>query len=193
MRFVLFAVAALACGLSTARAQDAPRVMFETTRGGFVVELAPDKAPKTVANFLQYVEDGHYYRTIVHRVVPDRVIQGGGYSRYFNERPTRKPVPYEGANGLSNERGTIAMARGPDPDSAAAQWYVNLADNSDLDHVDNDLGVRPGYVVFGRVIEGMETVDAIGAVETGAGGPFESEVPAEPIVIEDATIVKGGE
>ena len=155
-----------------------------TSEGDIVVELYPERAPKSVANFLQYAEDGHYDRTIFHRVVAGFVIQGGGYNAYFNERATRDPVPYEGDNGLPNTRGTLAMARTRNPDSATAQWYINLKDNDRLNHLENDLGVRPGYTVFGRVISGMEAVDAIGAVRTGPGGPFPAEVPAETMLIE---------
>lgn len=156
---------------------------ISTTRGDIVVELYPEKAPKTVANFLQYATDGHYDRTIIHRVVKDFVIQGGGYSRIYGERPTRPPIPYEGANGLKNVRGTIAMARQDKPDTAAAQWFINLQDNDKLDHRVTDLGPIYGYAVFGRVVKGMEVADAIGAVETGPAGPFDAEAPVEMIFI----------
>jgi len=134
-----------------------------TSEGDILVELYAEEAPKTVDNFLQYAKDGHFDRTIFHRVVNGFVIQGGGYNAYFKERPTRDPIPYEGDNGLPNYRGTLAMARTMDPDSAAAQWYINLRDNDRLNHLENDLGVRPGYAVFGRVIEGMDVVDRVGA------------------------------
>lgn len=155
-----------------------------TSKGDMVVELYAAKAPKTVANFLQYAADGHYDRTIFHRVIDGFVIQGGGYGVAFNERPTRAPVPYEGDNGLPNYRTTLAMARTPDPNSAAAQWYVNLRDNDEsLDHFVNDLGPRYGYTVFGRVIDGMAVADEIGRVPTGRGGPFEQEVPLETVAV----------
>ncbi len=155
-----------------------------TSKGDILVELYGAQAPKSVANFLQYAADGHYDRTIIHRVVAGFVVQGGGYGVAYNERPTRAPVPYEGDNGLPNYRTTLAMARMRDPNSASAQWYVNLADNDEaLDHFVNDLGVRHGYTVFGRVIGGMDVADAIGAVPTGPAGPFEGEVPREPIVV----------
>ena len=155
-----------------------------TSKGDMLVDLYPDKAPKTVANFVQYAKDGHYDRLIIHRVVPGFVIQGGGYNKYFAERPTREPVPYEGDNGLGNYRTTLAMARTMDPNSAAAQWYVNLNDNNEmLDHFVNDLGPRYGYAVFGRVVGGMDVADAIGAAPTGAGGPFPAEVPVETVTI----------
>lgn len=159
-------------------------VRIATSKGDMIVELYGAKAPKSVANFLQYAADGHYDRTIFHRVVAGFVIQGGGYGVAFNERPTRAPVPYEGDNGLPNYRTTLAMARTSDPNSAAAQWYVNLRDNNEsLDHFVNDLGPRYGYTVFGRVISGMEVADAIGALPTGPGGPFDQEVPAETVVV----------
>lgn len=170
---------------SAASAQaPATHAKIQTSMGDIVVELYPDKAPATVENFLQYAGEGHYDRTLMHRIVKGYVIQGGGYSRLFTERRTREPIPYEGENGLKNERGTIAMARGDKPDSAQAQWFINLRDNPKLDHRATELGPIYGYAVFGRVIEGMDVADAIGAVETGSGGPFSSEVPTEPIFIE---------
>lgn len=166
-------------------------VRIATSKGDMIVELYASKAPKTVANFLQYAADGHYDRTIFHRVVAGFVVQGGGYGVAFNERPTRAPVPYEGDNGLPNYRTTLAMARTSDPNSAAAQWYVNLRDNDEsLDHFVNDLGPRYGYTVFGRVIDGMDAADAIGAVPTGPGGPFDQEVPAETVVVTSVQRIK---
>ncbi|MGD9800421.1 MAG: peptidylprolyl isomerase [Parvularculaceae bacterium] len=162
-----------------------------TSKGDMLVDLYPDQAPKTVANFVQYAEDGHYDRLIFHRVVQGFVIQGGGYNKYWSERPTRDPVPYEGDNGLGNYRTTLAMARTMNPNSAAAQWYVNLRDNNDqLDHFVNDLGPRYGYAVFGRVVEGMDVADAIGALRTGAGGPFPAEVPLETVTISRIDIIR---
>lgn len=162
-----------------------------TSKGDLLVDLYPDKAPKTVANFVQYAKDGQYDQLIIHRVVPGFVIQGGGYNKYWSERPTRDPIPYEGDNGLGNFRTTLAMARTMDPNSAAAQWYVNLRDNNDqLDHYVNDLGPRYGYAVFGRVVEGMDVVDAIGAMRTGAGGPFPSEVPLTTVTISRVDIIE---
>ena len=152
--------------------------------GDIVVELYPQTAPATVANFLEYATSGHYDRTLIHRVVKGYVIQGGGYSKLFTERNTRDPIPYEGDKGLKNERGTIAMARGDKPESAEAQWCINLQDNPKLDHRVTDLGPIYGYAVFGRVVEGMDVADAIGMVETGPGGDFDAEVPVEPILIE---------
>lgn len=159
-------------------------VRIATSKGDIIVALYGAQAPKTVANFLQYAADGHYDRTIFHRVVGGFVIQGGGYGVAFNERVTRAPVPYEGDNGLPNYRTTIAMARTSDPNSASAQWYVNLNDNNEaLDHFENDLGPRYGYTVFGRVIEGMAVADAIGRLPTGPAGPFDTEVPTETVLV----------
>ena len=178
--------AALICCLSVvpAAAEEAPRAKIETSMGDIVIELYPEEAPATVANFLQYAKSGHYDRTLIHRVVKGYLIQGGGFSRLYTERVTRDPIPYEGDNGLKNERGTIAMARRDHPESAQAQWFINLRDNDSLDHRITDLGPIYGFAVFGRVVDGMDAVDAIGAVETGEGGPFAEEVPVEQIFVE---------
>jgi peptidyl-prolyl cis-trans isomerase A (cyclophilin A)/peptidyl-prolyl cis-trans isomerase B (cyclophilin B) len=166
------------------------RAKIVTSKGDMLVELYPKEAPKTVANFVRYAKDGHYDRLIIHRVVPGFVIQGGGYNKYWNERATREPVPYEGDNGLKNYRTTLAMARSTSPDSATSQWFINLRDNNEkLDHFVNDLGPRYGYTVFGRVIEGLDVADLIGAMRTGAGGPFPSEVPVETLTISRVDII----
>lgn len=185
MKRLALALAAtfVSTAIASAAAPAADRAKISTSKGDIIVELYPDEAPASVANFLQYAVDGHYDRTIFHRVVKGFVIQGGGYSNGYLERPTRAPVKYEGDNGLSNLRGTLAMARTRDPQSATAQFYVNLKDNIALDHRENDLGPAYGYAVFGKVVSGMEVVDAIGGAATGAGGPFESEAPLEPILI----------
>ncbi len=174
--------AALLALTGAARAETHAKI--QTSMGDIVVELYPQTAPATVANFLEYATSGHYDRTLIHRVVKGYVIQGGGYSKLFTERNTRDPIPYEGDKGLKNERGTIAMARGDKPESAQAQWFINLQDNPKLDHRVTDLGPIYGYAVFGRVVEGMDVADAIGMVETGPGGDFDAEVPVEPILIE---------
>lgn len=162
-----------------------------TSKGDMMVDLYPDKAPKTVANFVQYAADGHYDQLIFHRVVPGFVVQAGGYTKYFNERPTRDPIPYEGDNGLGNYRTTLAMARTSNPASATSQFYVNLRDNNELlDHYVNDLGPRYGYTVFGRVVGGMDVADAIGAIATGPAGPFPAEVPVETVVISRIDIIE---
>ena len=166
-----------------------PRVKFVTTDGDFVVELYPDKAPKTVANFLQYVRDRQYDGTIFHRVIKTFMIQGGGYDRNFQEKPTRAPVKNEADNGLKNAPYTIAMARKPDPDSATAQFFINTADNSFLNYT----APTPqgwGYAVFGKVVSGQETVDKIRDTPTGASGPFPTDVPQTPVVIQSATLLK---
>jgi len=185
-RLHTIALAAVVIFISYCRASaaDAPsHVNIQTSQGNIVIELNAEAAPQTVANFLEYAGSGHFDRTIFHRVVRGYVIQGGGYSQYFNERATRDPVPYEGDNGLENRRGSIAMARGQDEDSAQAQWFINLRDNDDLNHRVTDLGPIFGYAVFGKIVEGMDVADAIGSVATGPGGPFDAEVPVEPIVI----------
>jgi len=161
--------------------QAAPRVALETSKGEIVIKLAPDAAPATVDNFLHYVDDGFYAGTIFHRVIPDFMIQGGGLDADLERRETRDPVVNESDNGLSNERGTIAMARTSDPDSATSQFFINLRDNARLDGG----GGQPGYTVFGRVIEGMAVVDAIARVPTRTRGGRRN-VPAETIVIEAA-------
>lgn len=182
-RFFLF-VSIFFANLSPAFAEDVGYAKIQTSAGDIVVELYPDKAPLTVANFLDYAKSGHYDRTIFHRVVKGYVIQGGGYSKYFNERALRDSIPYEGDNGLKNERGTIAMARGDDKDGAQSQWFINLKDNEELDHKIVEGLPLFGYTVFGRVVEGMDVADEIGSVETGPGGPFEAEVPVNAIIIE---------
>lgn len=171
-------------GWNAANAQEAAtHAKIQTSMGDITVELYPDTAPATVANFLRYATEGHYDRTLMHRVVNGYVIQGGGYSRIFTERMLYDAIPYEGDKGLKNLRGTIAMARGDKPDSAQSQWFINLRDNDGLDHRVTQHGPIYGYAVFGKVVDGMDVADAIGAVETGPGGPFEAEAPVEPIFI----------
>lgn len=156
---------------------------MQTSMGTITLELDAARAPATVANFLAYAEAGYYDGLIFHRVPPGFVIQGGGYTPDFRHRPTRPPVRNEADNGLSNLRGTIAMARTDDPHSATAQFFISLRDNPELDFVDK---TREGwgYTVFGRVIEGLDVVDRIGAVPTGANGPFDRDCPLEPVIIE---------
>jgi len=175
----------LAAVMTPAPAQEASHAKIKTSMGDIVIALDAAKAPLTVANFLEYATSGHYDQTIFHRVAPGYIIQGGGFSQFFNERPVRDPLPYEGDNrGLLNERGTIAMARGDDEMSARAQWFINLRHNEELDHKHVEGLPLYGYTAFGRVVSGMDVADAIGAVETGPGGPFDAEVPLEPIIIE---------
>ncbi|MCZ7652566.1 MAG: peptidylprolyl isomerase [Thermoanaerobaculia bacterium] len=168
-------------------AATAPKVRFETSKGAFVLQLDAAKAPKTVENFLAYVRDGHYDGTVFHRVIPGFMIQGGGFDAEMKQKATRAAVENEADNGLKNARGTVAMARTNDPHSATAQFFVNLVDNGFLDY----RGKTPqgwGYAVFGKVVEGMEAVDAIAQVATGNRGPHQN-VPVEPVTIQKATIL----
>ena len=180
MRFARLFVAALllAAGL-TAHAQNNPRVRVETNHGKFVIELDAQRAPLTVANFLEYVKAGHYNGTIFHRVIANFVAQGGGYDEKNVEKPVRAAVPNESGNGLSNGRGTVGLARTGDPHSGTAQFYISMADNSMLDPQPS----RWGYAVFGRVVEGMNVVDDIGQVATGEYGPFDRDAPLKPVII----------
>ena len=162
-----------------------PSVLFKTTEGDIRVELYPEKAPKTVANFLDYVKSGQYSGTIFHRVIPGFMIQGGGYTQSFAEKPTRAPIPLESRNGLKNATGTLAMARTSDPNSATAQFFINTADNTGLDYPGQD---GNGYAVFGKVTSGMDVVKKIEGTPTTTRGPM-SDVPQKPIVIESATVV----
>ena len=167
-----------------------PLVTFETTHGSFAVALEPDSAPKTVENFLAYVRDGHYDGTIFHRIIAGFMIQGGGYDERYQQLPTRAPIENEAPGAPGNDRGTIAMARTADPHSATAQFFINVVDNDFLNH----RGKNPqgwGYAAFGRVVDGMETVDRIAALQTGPGGPFPSDVPKEAVVIEKVTAGHG--
>jgi len=185
---LLFAAALFAGdGSAEAPAPKRPRVKLETSLGTFTVELDAERAPKTAANFLGYVRSGHYDGTIFHRVIRNFMVQGGGFDSDMRQKPTGKSIENEAANGLKNERGTLAMARTMDPHSASAQFFVNTVDNRPLDHT----GKTPqgwGYAVFGRVVEGMEVVDAIEAVRTTTRGAHK-DVPAEPVVLRRATIV----
>jgi peptidyl-prolyl cis-trans isomerase A (cyclophilin A) len=179
----------LAGAAGFAWAADAPKVKLSTTAGDIVVEVYPDKAPKTAENFLQYVRDKHFDGTIFHRVIDRFMIQGGGMDRNMVEKKTRAPVPHEGVQafekGLKNERGTLAMARTNDPNSASAQFFINVADNAFLDPKPGN----PGYTVFGRVVSGMDVVDKIKVVPTGRAG-MHGDVPTTPVVINSATITK---
>lgn len=164
-----------------------PRVRIQTSQGDIVIELDRVNAPKTVENFLTYVREGAYDGTLFHRVIGDFMIQGGGFTPSYEPRPTHDPVPSEAANGLLNKRGTIAMARSRDPDSATNQFFINLSDNLHLNHHASAPGYW-GYTVFGKVVQGMDVVERIGQSSTGAGGPFAQDVPRSPIVISQAGI-----
>lgn len=163
----------------------AQKVTLATTAGDIVIELDPQRAPKSVANFIDYVKAGHYDGTIFHRVIPNFMIQGGGFTPDMAQKPTRPPIPLEARNGLANVRGTVAMARTAVPDSATAQFFVNLKDNAFLDAANASDG--NGYAVFGKVVSGMDVVDKIRAVATGSRGPHQN-VPVEPVIIRKATL-----
>jgi cyclophilin family peptidyl-prolyl cis-trans isomerase len=184
--FVLSLATSIAGAQSALPASTVPvNVRFETTVGTFVVELDAARAPLSTANFAQYVRDGHYDGTIFHRVISHFVVQGGGYTVDGQEKPTRPPIPNESGNGLSNRRGTVAMARHDDPHSANSQFYVNLVDNLSLDPGPT----RWGYAVIGRVVEGMDVIDKIASVVTGSKPPLGDDVPVEPVVVNKATVV----
>lgn len=169
-----------------AQGDDNPVVVLHTNYGDITVEVFDDRAPVTAANFLQYVKDGFYDGTMFHRVIPGFVIQGGGYTAdYQPAEGLRDPIENESGNGLKNKRGTLAMARTRDPDSATSQFFINLTDNPQLNHREG----QPGYAVFARVIEGMEVVEEIAAIPTGPAGPFRQDVPQDTVVIESAEIV----
>ena len=161
-------------------------VVFETSRGKVKIEVMPDEAPVTVENFLKYVDEGFYAGTIFHRVIPGFMVQGGGFDAQMDQKSTHSPIKNEADNGLKNERGTIAMARTPDPDSATAQFFINVKDN----HFLNPSAPTPdgwGYCVFGKVVEGMDVVDEIKTVSTGSSG-YHQDVPTEDIIIESVEV-----
>ncbi len=165
----------------------AQKVKLATSMGDIVVELDAAKAPKTVDNFVQYVKAGHYNGTVFHRVIADFMIQGGGMTPDLAQKPTRPPIPLESHNGLTNQRGTLAMARTMDPNSASAQFFINVKDNPFLDADKARDG--NGYAVFGKVVSGMDVVDKIRAVPTGSKGGH-ADVPLTPVVIKQATMEK---
>lgn len=171
--------------LSTVNAWAAPTVELQTSMGNIVVELDADKAPKSVANFLQYAKDGFYAGTVFHRVIPGFMIQGGGFDANMSQKKPRAPIENEAKNGLKNRRGTIAMARTMEPHSATAQFFINHADNLALDYPSRD---GWGYAVFGKVVSGIEVVDKIADVRTGNAG-FHQNVPVKPVVIQNVRII----
>lgn len=168
-----------------------PRVLLETSMGRVVVELYPEKSPRTVANFLSYVRDGHYNGTIFHRVISDLLVQGGGYTPDLEIKPERAGIPNEANNGLSNLRGTISAARRPgDKDSARAQFFINTVDNRQFDFRNDSTPALTGYCVFGRVVEGMDVIDKIRLVPTAARAPLPGDVPVSPVVVERAAVLE---
>lgn len=164
------------------------QVKFETNMGAITLELDEAKAPKTVANFVQYVNDGHYDGLIFHRIIDNFMIQGGGYDSNYSQRSTRAPIVNEADNGLKNDNGTVAMARTGDPHSASSQFFINVKDNDFLNHT----GKNPqgwGYAVFGKVVDGMDVVTAMKGVATGSGGPFRTDAPQKMVTIEKASVI----
>jgi peptidyl-prolyl cis-trans isomerase B (cyclophilin B) len=184
---LLFAACALIFSTVSPAAEN-PQVEVRTNMGSFVIELYPENAPNTVKNFLQYVKDGHYNGTIFHRVIPGFMIQGGGYTRNFEEKPTRPPIKNEAGNGLRNGVGMVSMARTADPHSATAQFFINVAENPTLDFkAPTNEGY--GYTPFGKVVKGMDVVERIAKVQTGPGKPPHSDVPVKPVIIERVQMV----
>ena len=192
-RIALALAATLACVLlqPAARADEVtgsnPEVRVTTNMGSFVIELRPDRAPLTVADFLHYVQEGFYTNTLFHRVVANFVVQGGGHEATapYGLKPTYPPVDNESGNGLQNKRGAVGLARAAGPHTGNAQFYINLVDNPELD----PLPTRWGYAVFGQVVEGMDVVDRIGVVPTGAFGPLKSDAPLKPVIIQSVQLI----
>jgi len=185
-------VVALSAVPDGAGAAPNPQVLVKTSMGEFVIELYPDKAPISVANFLQYVNDGFYAGTIFHRVIGSFMIQGGGftadlYKSQMRPKPTRAPIAIESKNGLKNDTGWVAMARTADPNSATSQFFINVVDNAGLNHPQPD---GHGYAVFGKVLSGMDVVNAIRKVRTGSVGPYQ-DVPVDAVVIDSMAVVGG--
>jgi cyclophilin family peptidyl-prolyl cis-trans isomerase len=193
--FVFFSMAVIVCTVGCQKETRSPghkavkerkMVKLETTKGDIVIELNEKAAPASTINFMQYVQDGFYDGTIFHRVIPGFMIQGVGQTADMRPRQTRRPIMNEAANGLKNVRGTIAMARTSNPNSATSQFFINLVDNDNLDYTGPQ---NPGYAVFGKVVKGMDVVDAIAEVKTGKKGP-QSDVPIEPVIIKSAKIIQ---
>jgi cyclophilin family peptidyl-prolyl cis-trans isomerase len=191
--FLIAVIAIATCFALPALAAN-PQVEFDTTAGKIRVELYPDAAPKTVANFLDYVKAKHYDGTQFHRVIGGFMIQGGGFTADFKQKPTKAPIAIESEQsskaGLLNVPGTLAMARTSDPNSATAQFFINVADNKSLNFREPTMQGY-GYTVFGKVVSGMDVVDKIAKAPTGAGGPFPTDVPKEPVIIKQAVVVEG--
>ncbi len=188
MKIAFISVLSVVAAVTPVAAGDNPKVILETTKGSITIELYPEKAPDTVKNFLSYVDAGFYNGTIFHRVIPKFMIQGGGFTSDMQQKPTRPPIKIESDNGLKNERGTIAMARTQDPNSATAQFFINSVDNTFLNFTAKT-AQGWGYAVFGKVVQGMEVVDEISKVKTETKG-MHRDVPAEPIVITTAKRAK---
>lgn len=190
LKKLLLVITSLALVFQIQFAQAAnPKVKMETSKGTIIIELYPDKAPKSVANFLNYVNSGAYDGTIFHRVIKDFMNQGGGFTTDYEKVKTNEPIANEADNGLKNLKFTVAMARTNEPHSATNQFFINTKDNDFLDHTQKSMRGW-GYAVFGKVIEGENVVGAISRVATGAGGPFSSDVPRTPVIIEKITEIK---
>jgi len=185
MRIIATALALLIALLPAPALAQSPQVELKTSQGVVTLELYPDRAPKTVENFLQYVREGFYNGTVFHRVIPNFMIQGGGFTADMAQKPTRGPIINEAANGLRNNTGWVAMARTSDPHSASAQFFINVKDNDFLNHPGQS---GWGYAVFGRVVGGMDIVNRIAAVPTANRGPH-ANVPVTPVVIESARVL----
>lgn len=192
LAFVLFFTLLPQLGQSLANENINPKVMMSTSAGDILIELDPAKAPKSVENFLEYVNSEFYNGTIFHRVIDGFMIQGGGFTADFGRKDTREPIKNEANNGLKNHRYTIAMARTNAPHSATAQFFINTEDNTSLDHT-GTTARGWGYAVFGRVIEGVDVVKAISTTVTGPGGPFSRDAPQQTIVIEKAILMPDAE
>jgi cyclophilin family peptidyl-prolyl cis-trans isomerase len=178
-RLLILSLAFLVSLVTATQAAEPVQVKISTTAGDIVLALNAEQAPETVDNFLRYVDEGFYSDTIFHRVIPNFMIQGGGFTTDYAQKDTHQPVTNESDNGVKNLRGTIAMARTNDPHSATAQFFINHTDNSGLDYSSN----RWGYAVFGEVVAGMDVVDSIATLKTGAGGPFGTDVPQNMVII----------
>jgi cyclophilin family peptidyl-prolyl cis-trans isomerase len=183
-----FLIAALATATSVRAEEQNPVVLMETSMGNVRIELYKDKAPITVNNFLSYVNDKFYDGTVFHRVIPDFMIQGGGFEKGMQEKPTKAPIKNEAGNGLKNDTGTMAMARTGVVDSATAQFFINVKDNAFLNHRD-ETPAGFGYAVFGKVLDGMDVVHKIEHVQTTTKGPFQN-VPVEPVIIKSIVVAK---
>ena len=186
MKQFFFALCAIAFCVNALAAN--PQVLLQTNKGAITIELYPDKAPATVANFLQYVKSGFYEGTIFHRVIPGFMIQGGGFSKTYERKQTSEPVKNEADNGLKNRIGTVAMARTRDPHSATSQFFINVEDNEFLDFT-SPTARGYGYTVFGKVTKGMNVVEQIAATPTSRGGPFPTDVPVDMVIIEHAGVL----
>jgi len=182
-RFYTFLIA---CLLSVNAHAASPQLEMKTSQGTMIIELYPDQAPKSVANFMQYAKDGFFNGTIFHRVIENFMIQGGGFTADMKQKETRSPIQNEGKNGLKNEPGTLAMARTGDPHSATAQFFINLKANSFLDYPSRD---GWGYAVFGKVVKGMDVVEKIGSTKTTRQSSFPPDQPVTPIVIESVKLL----